>query len=129
MLTSFGDDTANPRAVVVHLFHTSLNLAAMMRPVGFPIAAGAAPAWPPVRLAHEHILAVELLEPGTVGIVVGPGLISQAGFDVPSSTTSSSRFGLVFGRSRPKIGHSGVELDNEVHSRVCQEDQKKEDGI
>jgi hypothetical protein len=111
---------------VVHLFHTSLNLAAVMCPVHLPVAARAAPPRPPIGFADEDILAVELLEARAVGVVVWPGLISIGSLKVPFSSAPSRRLCVLFGGPRAEWCDSGVILDNEEDSEIGNEHQEKE---
>lgn len=55
-----------PRAEMVHLPHTSVNLAAMVRSVRFELTACRAPGWTPILLADKDILCVEALKTSRV---------------------------------------------------------------
>jgi hypothetical protein len=95
-----------------------LELAAVVCPVQFPVAAGAAPAWTTIRFAHKHILAVEGLESGAVWIAVGPWLIPVGGFDVFLTAAALLPLGLLVGCALPEGCHSGIELDDDKNPDV-----------
>jgi hypothetical protein len=125
-LTSLGHDASNPRAVVVHFLDASFDLAAVVRPVHLPVATGASPARPTVRLANKHILGVELLEARAVGIVVRASLVSGAGFEVSLVPAASFCLGLGIGRFWPELRHAGVGMNDGEYPEVCRKRQEEE---
>ncbi len=114
---------------MVHLFHASFDLTAMVRPVHFPVATSAAPPRAAVRLTDKHILAVEFLETRAVGIVVGTCLVSGAGLEVSFVSAASFCLCLLVGRFWPQRRHAGIGLDDEKYSEVCRKSQEEEHKI
>jgi len=60
---------------MIHLPDASVDLAAVVGPVGFPCLACAAVPRPPVCITNENVLAVESLQAGAVRVVIWPGFV------------------------------------------------------
>ena len=136
-LTRSGDDAAYPRTIVIHLIDTPVQLAAMVGPVGLPVAARSAPPRPPVRITDKDILAVECLEARAVGVrVIGPCLVPVR-FEVgPAAETlrgllvlfALSQLLLLLDRARAQRDDAGVELNHDVDANVGDDSEQQKDG-
>src|SRR3569833_2840829 len=77
---------SDPGAIMIHLEYATVQLAAVMCAIRFPVAAGTAPDGAAVPLADKYVLCVENLEAGAVwiprragGLGVGAGDAAGAG--------------------------------------------------
>lgn len=88
-LTSTGDDSANPGAVVVEFLHTAIYICAVGGPILLPVATCSAPPRPAVGVTDEDVLAVKKLETGAVDIGIRPVALVSVSLEVVATVTSA----------------------------------------
>lgn len=138
-LTVLSHHAAHPRAEVVHLAHAPIDLPRVARTVRLPLPTVVAPLWPPVPLAHEHILGVEGLETGAVRVLVGHGVADlrllvarvfvapreDVGDGAATLGVATQDAGSAGGRVERDV--AGFGLDNPEGADVAQDAEDEED--
>lgn len=130
---SLPDDATHPWAVVVHLLHAAIDLAAVGGPVLLPVTAGATPTWSAIGVADKDGFAVEPFEPRTVDIWVWPVCVVWVRFHVSPSPPPAKalilpgllRLLLPLGRQRSKGRNTRVVLYDKKDAEVGRHHQAK----
>ncbi len=68
---------------MVHLADTAVQLATVVRSVGFPGPASTAPSGTAVRVAYKNVLAIEFFETGTIRVKIRAGGTGRRAVEAP----------------------------------------------
>jgi len=109
---------------MIHLEYATVQLAAVMCAIRFPVAAGTAPDGSAVPLADKYVLCVENLEAGAVWIPRRAGGLGVGAGDAAGAGAGAGRGRL----DAAGIGHdAGVDLDGDEGPQVARDHHGQQD--